>query len=224
MDALWSILTLIGSALCHQFPERSYVLGDLQMPLCARCIGIHAGFLLSSIIMWTGARRYASGMQSRKVLLVLAAVVLSGFVLALISYLGLGFDNNASRTISGLLIGIPMPFVVVPILNSILFPGRNTRIPLSTPLDYAMIVAAYALGAAMILMASSSIFLFYAVSVIGIAGLLVFIFTMVSLLVAILTDEKHWTNRKRMIVSAVASIVLLSLLTAGHRLLLPYPV
>jgi len=33
----------IGSAVCHQLPERSYHLWAAQMPVCARCAGIYFG-------------------------------------------------------------------------------------------------------------------------------------------------------------------------------------
>jgi len=221
MDPFWAFLTFIGSAFCHQLPERSYALGDLQMPLCARCIGIHVGFLLSSLIMWTGSRRFASGMQDKRRILALAAFSLAGFAMGVLSYAGLGFDDNTSRTVSGLLIGIPLPFIIVPVLNMISFPGRNGRMSVSTPLDLVLIVAAFAFGAAMIFLATGSEALLYAVSIVGIVGLLVFVFTMMMILVAVLTDEKGLRLRTRLVLSGIFSAVLLAILIAGHFALLP---
>ena len=49
-----SLLTLavyaIGSVICHQRPERSFVLWSHQMPVCARCTGIYIGAALAAIV------------------------------------------------------------------------------------------------------------------------------------------------------------------------------
>lgn len=221
MDPLWSILMLFGSALCHQLPERSYILGDLQMPLCARCIGIHVGFLLSSIVVWSGSRRFASGMPNRKALIVLGAMAVIGAAEALLSYGGLSESDNARRTISGLLIGVPLPFVAVPLLNLFVFPGRNARASFNSPLDWMLLAAAFIGGLAVILFKSSSIVLFSLASVLGIIGMCTLIFTMALLLVGVLTEGKRLSLRRRAVTAAMASIIFLVVLAAIHNLLLP---
>ena len=37
------LLERIGSAVCHQMAERSFLFDGMQMPLCARCTGIYTG-------------------------------------------------------------------------------------------------------------------------------------------------------------------------------------
>jgi len=49
----------IGSAVCHQRPERSYHLWTAQMPVCARCAGIYFGAALMAIFA------VVQGVQSR---------------------------------------------------------------------------------------------------------------------------------------------------------------
>jgi len=221
MDPLWSILMLFGSALCHQIPERSYLLGDLQMPLCARCIGIHIGFLLSSMVVWSGSRRFASGMPGKRALAVLGAMAVIGVIEALLSYGGVSGYDNVSRTIGGLLIGTPIPFVAVPLLNLIVFPGRNSRTPFKDFGDWILLVAAFAGGAAVIFLAGSSIILFSLASVLGIIGMMVLIFTIAFLLVAALTDGKGLSVRRRIVFAALISSVFLTVLAAVHNILLP---
>jgi uncharacterized membrane protein len=34
---------VMGSFLCHQRPERSFHLNGVQLPVCARCLGLYAG-------------------------------------------------------------------------------------------------------------------------------------------------------------------------------------
>lgn len=38
----------IGSAICHQLPERSFHLWRAQMPVCARCTGIYFGAVIGA--------------------------------------------------------------------------------------------------------------------------------------------------------------------------------
>jgi uncharacterized membrane protein len=221
MDPLWSLLMLIGSAFCHQLPERSYMIGDLQMPLCARCIGIHVGFLLSSILVWTGARRFSSAMPGKKTLAVLGAMAITGFLAALLSYAGIGGSDNLSRTISGLLIGTSIPFVAVPLLNHILFPGRNGHVMFANYKDWALLLSAFAIGAVLILLSESSIAIFYLTSVLGIIGMIVLSFTILLLLLAVLTDGKVMSLRKKLVITAISCFVFLFVLAAFHDLLLP---
>jgi uncharacterized membrane protein len=42
----------IGSLVCHQRPERSFHLFGVQMPVCARCLGIYAGAAAAAALLW----------------------------------------------------------------------------------------------------------------------------------------------------------------------------
>ena len=218
---LWSLLVLFGSALCHQLPERSYIIGDLQMPLCARCIGIHVGFLLSSVLLWTGSRRFISSMPGKKALSVLGAMTITGFIMALLSYGGISGSDNLSRTISGLLIGTSLPFVAVPLLNHIVFPGKNGRVLFAGLNDWALPLSAFIVGSAVILFATSSFVIFYIASILGIIGMIILSFTILLLLVAVLTDKKGMSVRRRSAIAAVSCFAFLFILAAIHNILLP---
>jgi len=218
---LWSLLVLFGSALCHQLPERSYIIGDLQMPLCARCIGIHVGFLLSSVLLWTGSRRFISSMPGKKALSVLGAMTITGFIMALLSYGGISGSDNFSRTISGLLIGTPIPFVAVPLLNHIVFPGKNSRVLFADLKDWTLPLSSFIIGSAVILLATSSIVIFYIASILGIIGMIVLSFTILLLLLAVLTDKKGMSVRRRLAIAAVSCFAFLFILAAIHNILLP---
>ena len=37
---------------CHQLPERSFFIGNYQMPMCARCFGILCGYIIGGIFVF----------------------------------------------------------------------------------------------------------------------------------------------------------------------------
>lgn len=39
----------VGSQICHQRPDRSFAVGDLQMPVCARCFGLYLSGAIGAV-------------------------------------------------------------------------------------------------------------------------------------------------------------------------------
>jgi hypothetical protein len=116
---------------------------------------------------------------------------------------------------------VPIPFVVVPLLNKVVFPGRNARILLRPPEDWVWLAAISVVGGGAILLSTYNSALFCAVSVLGITGIFVFSFTLLTLLVAILWDRKEMAVKRRVMISSLLTIMLILLLAAAHNLLLP---
>jgi uncharacterized membrane protein len=72
--ALLIAVYAIGSAICHQLPERSYHLWTAQMPVCARCAGIYAGAAIAAILSSAGHRFRGAGAGRVRAILLLAAL------------------------------------------------------------------------------------------------------------------------------------------------------
>ncbi len=51
---------VVGYAICHRIPERSFILGGRPLPLCARCTGTFLGTVLGLTAMLLMRRRCAS--------------------------------------------------------------------------------------------------------------------------------------------------------------------
>ena len=47
----------IGARICHQRAERSFHIAGVQMPVCARCLGLYASGALGALIAWGAAAR-----------------------------------------------------------------------------------------------------------------------------------------------------------------------
>jgi uncharacterized membrane protein len=223
MDSFWSLLMFLGSTLCHQLPERSYFFDTIQMPLCARCIGIHFGFLLSTAFLWTGSRRFTSGMPSLKHMGILGMVMAFFLLDSALSYGGISTSDNLRRTLSGLSLGITFPFLLVPLLNSTVFPGRNVTQLFSRTTDWAWFVGLYGFAAAAILTSTESKALFYAVSVVGVTGIFFFFVLAVSLVFMLALENKPYPKWLKMAGATVTAVSLLMLLALISRWYLGTP-
>lgn len=216
-----SILMFLGSTVCHQLPERSYIFDGFQMPLCARCIGIHFGFVLSTLFFLTGSRRFASGLPGVKQMIVLGAIMSFFLVDAGLSYSGISTSDNLRRTLSGLSLGVPFPFVIYPLLNTILFPARNPRVMLLNPLDWGWLAGLFGLGAVLILSATHLAPVFYLVSVIGVIGVFVFFTALLSVILSLLMENKPFSAWRKVGGAALLAIVVLMILAAVHEAFFP---
>ncbi len=74
----------IGYALCHQIPERSFHIGDYQLPLCARCSGMYLGAVLGLGFQAMHFQASFRRMPPWRVIIPLALLVLAFALMALI--------------------------------------------------------------------------------------------------------------------------------------------
>lgn len=116
--------SVVGYAICHQIPERSFFIAGRQLPLCARCTGTFLGAILGLGAMLLYGRRRAAGLPPVPVLGIL--VVFVGFwgLDGLNSYLTffpgaphLYEPQNWLRLTTGMLNGIVLGSVVFSIFN-----------------------------------------------------------------------------------------------------------
>src|SRR5512143_3341817 len=61
---LWEKARVIGYALCHQLPDRSFFIHEHQTPLCARCTGMYLGFSIGLIFLIIRRRTHAARMPA----------------------------------------------------------------------------------------------------------------------------------------------------------------
>ena len=122
----------IGYSVCHRIEVRSFLLGERQLPLCARCTGMYLGALLGMVYLLPFGRR--AGMPALKV-----SIVLGGFVLLFAfdggnSYLhlfpgapGLYAPQNWLRLLTGTGMGLGLAAVLVPVIHQTLWQQYDAR-------------------------------------------------------------------------------------------------
>lgn len=216
-----SLLMFLGSTICHQIPERSYFFEAFQMPLCARCIGLHFGFILSSMLLLSSSRRFALGLPGKKQMVVLGSIMAFFLIDAGLSYSGIDASTNLRRTLSGLAVGVPLPFIFYPLLSTILYPNKNRSMVLDRPIDWAWLAGLYGLGALLILSAERSGSLFYSVSVIGVVGVFVFFTVLFSVILGLMLEDRHLPSSQKIVGAAAIAFAFLLVLAAIHKILFP---
>ncbi|MEJ7714152.1 MAG: DUF2085 domain-containing protein [Pyrinomonadaceae bacterium] len=115
------------SYICHQIPERSFQLVGHPLPICARCLGLYAGFFVGALIL-----PFLRPFSTKRALAVPAR---HWFILALIptafdfglDVLGWRQNTHASRVLTGLLLGAVSAFYVLPGLIELCYLGVKSR-------------------------------------------------------------------------------------------------
>ncbi len=114
----------VGYAVCHQIPERSFILNGQRLPLCARCTGTFLGALLGVVTMLLLGRHRASRLPPVAVLGLLVAFIGVWAFDGLNSYLTLFpgapylyEPRNWLRLTTGMLNGLALITLVLPIYN-----------------------------------------------------------------------------------------------------------
>ena len=115
---------LIGYAVCHQLPERSFHLAGEQLPLCTRCSGTFLGALAGFILLTLRGRYRAIGLPPAPIAVVLVIFIVALGIDGLNSYLtffpGLPHlyqPHNWLRLTTGTFNGLALSSIIYPVLN-----------------------------------------------------------------------------------------------------------
>jgi len=136
------VLHWLGYGLCHQLPERSFMAGGLQVPVCARDTGIYVGFSVALMVLaiMEGRQRPTeppSRLKSLALALMVGVMVLDGIT----SYAGLRTTTNEIRLLTGLTAGYALAAFTMPLLNGQLWMRSGQGRVLGTRAHFAWFLA-----------------------------------------------------------------------------------
>ncbi|MCE1255559.1 MAG: DUF2085 domain-containing protein [Anaerolineae bacterium] len=121
-DGLLGKADAIGYAVCHRISVRSFFLGDRQLPLCARCTGMHLGAFFTLIYQIGRGKR--GSLPDKKFLAIFALFLLAFAFDGANSYLNLldrfpylYVTQNWMRLLTGTLLGTGIGVVLYPVFN-----------------------------------------------------------------------------------------------------------
>jgi uncharacterized membrane protein len=219
MDAFESLLTFLGSSLCHQLAERSYALDGFQMPLCARCLGLHVGFLISAVVIWLQKSRSPSGLPDTRSLVILGSMMVPAVADVALSYFGVIGSDNTRRAVTGVLFGTCLAFLVLPFVRSLVDGLPTVGRSMTRPRDWATLLIVAIAACAMVASAESSEVLFYPLAFAGIVGVFVTTWSLIAVLTLLLTEDWTWGKKTRLTAASIATLMLLLLLAALHAVI-----
>ncbi len=146
-DGLLSKLDLVGYAVCHRIPSRSFAIAGRQLPLCARCTGTFVGALLGLAGQGLILRRHrAAAFPSPSVLVFLVGFFLIWAFDGLNSYMTLVNGphlyepRNWLRLSTGALQGLVLSALVYPAFNLTLWRHPSNQRAIRHPGELGVLV------------------------------------------------------------------------------------
>jgi uncharacterized membrane protein len=232
---LWGIpgdllqkLKLVGYAICHRLPERSFVIGGQQLPLCARCTGIYLG-VASNLSVMAMLRRWRSAQLPRPALL--AVLFLFFLVMGLDgvnSYVTffpgaphLYEPRNWLRLSVGLLHGITLSALIYPIFNQTLWASVEWRPALRNFRELGLVLLIGLAGAGLVVLEIPA--LLYPLALVSSGGVLVMLGMInTTLVVTILRHENRFRTWQQAMPPMAVGLVLALLEVSGLDLFRAY--
>ncbi len=228
---------LVGYAICHRITERSFVIGGVQLPLCARCTGTYLGALSGFAVMYLLGRRRAANLPPVHILVIFVGfVAIMGFD-GVNSYLTLfpGLPHlyepqNWLRLTTGTFEGIALAGVVLPIFNQTMWADATGERALRNVRELGVVMLG---GIAMILIVlAEPPLLLYPLAILSSGSVLWFITLINSFMATIIARRENrassWRQAAPMLLVGLAlALVELSVIDFGRAYLtnllgLPY--
>jgi len=217
-------LDAVGYAVCHRLDSHSLHIGDIQMPLCARCTGeFNAAFIALVFQGFIGRKR--SKLPNRGILAMLVLFFLSFAIDGSNSYLALmktnypgAFSNipnlyvtdNTARVFTGSGMGIAMASVLFPMYNQSVW-----RVPEEKP---ALAWRQFGILVCIILlfdfgMLSQNAFILYLVAILSTLGVLLLLSMVFSIVwIIVMKQDNVFDHLRQLWLPAVAGLTLAFLL------------
>ena len=211
---LWEKARIIGYALCHQLPDRSFFIHEHQTPLCARCTGMYLGFSIGLIFLIIRRRTHAARMPTTAIIAVLIGFMTIMGIDGINSTISIIPDapqlyhtTNVHRIVTGTLFGIAMCMLFFPVFSTAIWrqPSGDRSVKNWREL-IVLVLVAFALDAVVL---TQSDWLFYPITILSIAGPLLLLSFMGAIIVLTMRNLVNNIDRwKQMALPMFAGVAL----------------
>ncbi len=207
---LWGKAEAIGYAVCHRLSERSFHIGERQLPLCARCSGMYLGAVVGLLYQFWRAPR-CSAMPRWSVFVVLGVLAVAFAVDGANSYLALAKisypaalerirnlyqPSNMLRLLTGSGLGLGLAAIVFPTFNATVWanPKETSAFP---SLKSFLPVLGLTFLLDLLTLTENPLFL-YPLAVVSVLGVLSILTLVYGLVWAMITRQEnvfqHWSQ------------------------------
>jgi uncharacterized membrane protein len=221
----------VGYAICHRIDERSFQIGDRQLPLCARCTGefYTAGISLLFFAILSPRKSSMPGWRlGLPLLFFLGAFGIDGtnsFLYLFKQTAGGALDhipnlyipNNTLRLFTGSGMGMALASILYPAFNQSAWKNADPERVLSWKKLWILIGIILLIDFAVLTEHPIALYPIAILSVLGVLALLVMVFSMVWIL--IMRQENEFASLKQMWLPFLAGITLAFLMIGGIDLL-----
>lgn len=209
----------IGYAVCHRIDLRSFYLGEIQMPLCARCSGMYLGAVVGLLFQWTAGKRRI-GVPSWKIILPISLFILffavdglNSFYSLISSSQGLYPPNNVLRLLSGTGMGLAISVALVPAFNSTIWKMVDPRPALLNVRQFLlMVLVAFGISA---LILSGIPVIMYPLALISAAGVILILTMVYTMVLAMVFKTENQFDQIRQTVFVLLGGITLALVQIG---------
>ena len=209
----------IGYAVCHRIDLRSFHIGNMQLPLCARCSGMYLGAMLGLVYQSIIGRRRV-GVPPWQIIVPVSVFVLLFAIDGLNSFFslfsggrGLYQPNNILRLLTGTGMGLAIAVALAPAFNATVWRKVDPRPAFLTLRPFIiLVVIAFALDALILL---DKPVILYPLSLISAAGVLVLLTMVYSMVLLMIFKAENQFERFNQLLYAVLGGVTLALIQIG---------
>ena len=192
----------VGYAVCHQISVRSYFFGDHQLPLCARCSGQYLGALFGMLLLLILGRSKAGALPPTGIVLLLLGFLAVWAFDGLNSYLtffpGLPHlyePRNILRVTTGAMQGVALIALVWPFYNAGMWAHPS---PLRSIRNWREVGLLVLIIAAIVVLVNSEVQqLLYPLALLSVAGTLMMLTIVNTMLVTIVLKRSGTVERWR---------------------------
>ncbi len=218
-DGLLGKADAVGYAVCHRIDARSFHIGSLQAPLCARCTGMFLGAMLGIAYLGLVFPR-RSGLPSWKALVVFLPLGLAFAVDGVNSYLHLfpfipGWYNpsNWGRLLTGTGMGFCIAIAISMAFNQTVWSQVDVRGSLDS---WRSILGLLALGGILDLLVLSDVsWILYPLAMISAAGVLILLAMIYGMVWIMLFRRENRYQRLREMITPLVGGFIIAMLQIG---------
>lgn len=209
----------IGYAVCHRIDVRSFHIGNIQLPLCARCSGMYLGAMVGLIYQSVISRRRI-GTPSWQIIVPTSIFVLLFVVDGLNSFISLFSDgaglyqpNNSLRLLTGTGMGLAIAVALVPAFNATAWKMIDPR-PVFINFRSFFFMVLIALGFSSLILLENPVIL-YPLAIISTAGVLVLLTLVYSMLLLMVFKAENQFTQFSQLTYALLGGVTIALIQIG---------